>query len=387
MKLIRIAASGLPLFKEDLDITFYARQRVNELDKEVLCPLQAGSRFYLNPAIALIGINASGKTTVLKVISLALDILNSQPINHSGARDVLGDATDAAFTIWFLSNSNELCQLKTCLSATGKGPAKRYCITEETLWVKPAANVVTKNKLTDFTGIAPYAVRSGNEEFLPEDTSIVIAYNKKNRQRAEVCSLMDMTDKNILPMSEDIPEEVIRFLDPTIERLAFDRKGEKVSIHLKFFGEEELLLSDAGELNRFLSSGTIKGIVTFTMAIRTLRSGGYLIVDELENHFNKEITATLMRFFMDANLNRFGGSLVFSTHYPEILDEFDRNDCIYITRNRDGITAENLTDILKRNDIKKSDAYQSGFLEGTVPAYEAYMRLKKNIRSRLEEGA
>jgi len=247
--------------------------------------------------------------------------------------------------------------------------------------------VVTKNKLTDFTGIAPYAVRSGNEEFLPEDTSIVIAYNKKNRQRAEVCSLMDMTDKNILPMSEDIPEEVIRFLDPTIERLAFDRKGEKVSIHLKFFGEEELLLSDAGELNRFLSSGTIKGIVTFTMAIRTLRSGGYLIVDELENHFNKEITATLMRFFMDANLNRFGGSLVFSTHYPEILDEFDRNDCIYITRNRDGITAENLTDILKRNDIKKSDAYQSGFLEGTVPAYEAYMRLKKNIRSRLEEGA
>ena len=30
-------------------------------------------------------------------------------------------------------------------------------------------------------------------------------------------------------------------------------------------------------------------------------------------------------------------------------------------------------------DIKKSDAYQSGFLEETTPAYEAYMRLKKNL--------
>ena len=69
-----------------------------------------------------------------------------------------------------------------------------------------------------------------------------------------------------------------------------------------------------------------------------------------------------------------------TTHYPELLDEFERNDCIYIVRNRDGITVSNLTDILKRNDLKKSDAYQSGFLEGTVPIYEAYLNLKKSIR-------
>ena len=74
-----------------------------------------------------------------------------------------------------------------------------------------------------------------------------------------------------------------------------------------------------------------------------------------------------------------GCILIFSTHYPELLDEYDRNDSIFITRNRNGITAENLSKILKRNDIKKSDAYQSGFLEGTTPTYEAYMQLKKSI--------
>ena len=42
------------------------------------------------------------------------------------------------------------------------------------------------------------------------------------------------------------------------------------------------------------------------------------------------------------------------------------------------------SNILKRNDIKKSDAYQSGFLEGTTPTYEAYMQLKKSIAASLK---
>ena len=50
----------------------------------------------------------------------------------------------------------------------------------------------------------------------------------------------------------------------------------------------------------------------------------------------------------------------------------------------EGVTVENLSYILKCNEIKKSDAYQSGFLEGTTPAYEAYMRLKKNLAASFE---
>lgn len=36
-----------------------------------------------------------------------------------------------------------------------------------------------------------------------------------------------------------------------------------------------------------------------------------------------------------------------------------------------------MSEILKRNDIKKSEIYDSDYLGGTVPAYEAYMALKK----------
>ena len=92
----------------------------------------------------------------------------------------------------------------------------------------------------------------------------------------------------------------------------------------------------------------------------------------------------MMRFFMNSKLNKNGGTLIFSTHYSELLDEYDRNDSIYIIRNRGGIEVENLCAILKRNDIKKSDAYQSGFLEGTTPMYEAYMQLKKSMAAALK---
>ena len=91
-----------------------------------------------------------------------------------------------------------------------------------------------------------------------------------------------------------------------------------------------------------------------------------------------------MRFFMDSRLNSKGGTLIFTTHYPELLDEYDRNDGIYIVRNRNGITVENLSYLLKRNDIKKSDAYQSGYLAGTTPAYEAYIGLKKKLAASID---
>ena len=69
MKLLRITAEGLPLFKEKLDLSFYSQQRVSEEQKNILYPLF--SNIYVNSATGFIGINASGKTSVLKVILLA----------------------------------------------------------------------------------------------------------------------------------------------------------------------------------------------------------------------------------------------------------------------------------------------------------------------------
>lgn len=383
MKILRITVNGLPLFKQELDLLFYTQQRVSEDDKEKLYKIE--SNYYLHTACAFIGINASGKTSVLKVINLALNILRNEPINHVESRNILGACERATFKICFLDKESNVYCLKTVItSKKAKAGRYGYSIIEEKLWEKPISSVKSKKYLTDFTAISPIAVRNTEEAYLPDDVSFIIAHNKKANDRIDVFSLLSYTNINVLPFTDDIPLEVITFLDPTIEKLCFEKIEDKALIHLKFKGEEELILNNAVELEQYLSSGTIKGIITFSMVKEVLASGGYILVDELENHFNKEIVVTLIRFFMDSSLNKNGSTLIFTTHYSELLDEYDRNDAIYIVRNRNGITAENLSYILKRNDIKKSDAYQSGFLEGTTPAYEAYLRLKKNLAASLK---
>lgn len=379
MKLLRATAEGLPLFKEKLDICFYAQQRISEEQKEQLHPLF--SNVYLNPAIGFIGINASGKTSVLKVILLILGIMNNEPINHIDTRDILGDAKKTVLNIFFYSETNkEVCRLETVVAARKtKTEGIIYSIISERIWSKKTEEIIARKAMLDFEGKEPIMVRSGQEDFLSDDVSIMIALNKKTGENIRIVDLLLFTNINVLPFSEGIPAEVITYLDPTVESLYFDEKDQKEIIRLKFKDKEEIVLNNPLELNNYLSSGTVKGMIIFTLAKEVLQNGGYIVVDEIENHFNKEIVTTLMRFFMDSKLNKNGGSLIFSTHYPELLDEYDRNDSIYITRNRNGITAENLSSILKRNDIKKSDAYQSGFLEGTTPMYEAYMRLKKSL--------
>jgi len=385
MKILRITVKGLPLFKQELDVIFYAQQRVSEDDKECLFRLSSIPSVYLQPANAFTGINASGKTSVLKAIQLALHLVKNEPINHVDARTILGGTDRAIFYIYFCDVDRKICCLETEItSKKNKSGEFVYAIVNERLWEKPLTAVQARKNLTDFSGMEPIAVRNGDEMFLSDDVSFIIARNKQTKDTLEIYSLLSYTNINVLPFSEEIPLEIIAFLDPTIEKLYFEQLENKMFIYLKFQGEDEIVLNNATDLEQYLSSGTIKGIVTFSMVKEVLQSGGYLLVDEIENHFNKEIVATLVRFFMDSKLNKKGGTLIFTTHYPELLDEYDRNDGIYIVRNRNGITVENLSNILDRNDIKRSDAYQSGFLEGTTPAYEAYLRLKKSLAASIE---
>ena len=92
MKLLKIVINGLPHFKDELNIDFVALQRVDEYDKERLCSVF--SNIYVNKAISFVGINASGKTTILKAISFVMKMLNNESINNIQSRTILDDLDD-----------------------------------------------------------------------------------------------------------------------------------------------------------------------------------------------------------------------------------------------------------------------------------------------------
>lgn len=387
MKLLKLTICGLPNFKDTLDLDFVAQQRVNDRDKEKL--YNVFSNIYVNEAISFIGINASGKTTILKAISFAVSLLNNEALNSIKTKEILDDLQEGqtvTFTAYFYVNSL-VSKLETIISKRVNdldGSAK-FVITDERLWSKDSEKIKLKKNLFEFSDSELKIRRDQKEQFLMEDVSIVIAVNKENDSRFFLHDMLRWTNHNIMGILGRFPKELLMFLDPSIEYLRGNVNDKQADIQLKFYGKEEISINNPLMLENYLSSGTIKGINVFMNALFSFYEGGYLLIDEIENHFNEEIVVTLVRFFLDKKVNKNGATIIFSTHYSELLDEFERNDGIYIVRNRGGIEAEKLSNILKRNDIKKSEAYDSGFLEGTVPAYEAYMALKKVLIS-MQEG-
>lgn len=389
MKILRIQASGLKLFKNEIVIDFYAKQRVSSDKNEMLT--NVFSNIYINNVISLVGINASGKTTSLKVISFVLNMLKNEPINKIKCNEILEgleEQDEVVFTVYFITNDRKLIKLNTVIKTynhkneINKEFDNPYYISSEKVYTKSVSSIRAKDDLFNFTNIKPITERNQEELFLLDDVSIIIAFTKKQNDPLFFIDSIDWTDNNGLRILGNFPIALVQFLDPSIEYLHFkelEENDKKMEIRLKFYNKKEVVLYSPSAMNKYLSSGTVKGINVFMTAIFVLEKGGYLIVDEIENHFNKEIVSTLIRFFMDSEINKSGAVLVFSTHYIELLDIFERNDNIFLIKNINGINIENLSSLLDRNDFKKSDLLKSGYLENTTPSYKLFVNLKRAI--------
>ena len=143
-----------------------------------------------------------------------------------------------------------------------------------------------------------------------------------------------------------------------------DRKTKEVSIK---------------ELYAILSSGTTKGFCLFTFVVFSLKSGCDLIIDEIENHFHKTLIENLVNLYKDKSVNKKNATLIFTTHYCELLDLFNRNDNIYISKYDKNITLENMH--MKYNfrpELSKSNKFYANAFDTNVN-YESLMSFKKEL--------
>lgn len=378
MKIIRVSVEGINLFKNKVDIDFYAEKRVLSDNAEMVSNLFG--KFYTNNVLSVVGINASGKTSLLKLLSFVFHYLNGKSINDIEEREVFTDSKEVLIEAVFYSKEKGICKLSSKIVRKRVNMIEeKYDVEEEKLYIKNINKVKSKKDLITFNEGDLIKIRDEDNEYLQDDVSIVSSISKNDN--LHVRSLLRLTNINFLVTFGDFPQELLKFLDPSIEYLSFNKETEE--LELKFYNRKPIKLVNPLLLEKYLSSGTIKGINVFINAMIAFEEGGYLIIDEIENHFNTEIVAVLLRFFMNQSVNKKGATLVFSTHYSELLDEIDRNDNIYIARNHGGITLQKLCEALKRNDIKKSDAFKSDFLNGTAPSYDSYMGLMKVIKNHM----
>lgn len=398
MKLLKVIAEGLPLFNNTLEIDFFADGRVSQNERHELNHLFGG--LYLNKTLSFTGINASGKTQILNTLSFVMYLIQAKSINTVETGFFPKDNINvlnlereesAKFTIYFYTNSGgkKIHKLETQIKwdVDQYEQKNKYIITDERLYTKNIAGIRSRKQVFDFEGIH-FEDRMKDEKFLSlsKDVSMLNTYfNTRTFSPVYYLEQLSFTNVNLLSgIMVDIPEQFLEFLDPSIEYLKFENieQNKSMKILLKFRHEDRIIELDSFmDLNKILSSGTVKGCGILINAYRTIKFGGYLIIDELENHFNREIIATLIDLFLDRNVNKNGGTLIYSTHYVELLDYINRNDSIYIVRKEKGIEIEKLSNSNKRRDNTKSNLFINALLKNTAPNYRAINNLKKHFKS------
>ena len=218
---------------------------------------------------------------------------------------------------------------------------------------------------------------------LPEDTASTFFVLKKKQVSAIFFGSDGMGADTYqmafrLLKTYHIPDEmlsaIIRIFDSNIQSIQMlDEHNYRVTIR-----NQEKSLSDK-ELLYMLSSGTTKGIILYTLVVASLQQGFDLLIDEAEAHFHKTLVENMLSLYMDKKVNRHGATLLFSTHYCEVLDLFNRQDNIWVCQSSDKIAIKNMYESFEvRSGLLKSKRFYNNAFQ-TAVNYDELMNLKRKL--------
>ncbi|EKU71076.1 ATP/GTP-binding protein [Selenomonas sp. F0473] len=378
IKILRIAYKNIPLYKNGkFEMNFVATDRVSD-------PIQVYPLYrtlYTQKLVALIGMNASGKTSALKLLYLAMSlILSNRGLNDKTllGRELLRDGTELEITF---IRANTHYQLRATIGqkVDVRNKEEALFFREEFLYEKPTSSIKNKQDALYFQAdsktFALQRTKMPQEVLavLQDDDSIVIGVTRNDRTALR--QFISFTNLNMLVAPGKVAPEVLHVFDTNLEELTTDISGVDLTYTVRFKNQKApITIQSPSHLNNLISSGTIKGKNMMVLMQDVLASGGYFIVDEFENHMNKELLRVIINIFKNPKINPKGACLIFSTHYAELLDFIDRKDSIYVARkvpNAKGcIEILNYAAEIKRNDVKKSDVILSNHIKGTAPLHE-----------------
>ena len=384
IKILYIAYKNIPLYKNgQFELNLMATDKV--ADASQVFPIR--NSIYSQKLTAIIGINASGKTSSLKLLYLALAIvLDNTSLNTTNlyGTEFLQDGTELCIVFAYHNSCYELHSI-IGKQVDVRNKNTKLFFKEEYLRSKKLSSIKTKKDALIFkNGMGTTLVQrtkmpAAALAVLQDDDSVVITVTKNSTTALR--QFMSFTNMNMLLAPGTTPSEVLHAFDANLEELTTEDTSDGLTYTVRFKNQEKpLTLHSPIGLNNLISLGTIKGQNMIALIKDILANGGYLIVDELENHMNKELLRMITDIFKNDRINKHGACLLFSTHYTEILDFMDRKDNIYVVRRE--LTPDNNIEVLnyanevKRNDVKKSEIILSNYIKGTAPLYENIQALE-----------
>ena len=370
MRLLGIKANHYKNCDDEIFINFIPNAKKTEEDKTYEL-YEVDNGLYTFSTNAIIGKNASGKTSVLKLIDDVYTILESFQLE-----DEIISISGTQLEITFYHDKKiyrYITELERNLEL-----GKSLSFKNEKIYVGDYYKSKVKSIFSDDF----YREETLDIEY-PDIISKLFYILKERKNYAYFYDDSDDVDSIyhfIYNMYEtgkinfEYWQYILRLFDDNIRNLV-EIKNDV--FRLEYLNEVKDL--SAKELFSMISRGTTKGIVLYTFAILSLIEGNTLIIDEIENHFHKTLVENLISLYKDKSVNKHGATLIFSTHYNELLDMFARNDNIWITKSKEKISLTNMyKDYAVRNDLLKSKKFYDDTF-GTAVDYTLLMTLKRKL--------
>lgn len=380
--LLRLKVSGFRMLSDDFFLDFLTKARVNSNDDDNSEVIKIANNLYTYNLMAFTGSNSSGKSTTLELIKNVLILMKTG--RWSYRKNDFNSSNIKMHIEFFLDDCIYVydANILPIDNLTDGRIISPYCrIINERIKYAKYDGKAGKNYLNDLKFLEDYSATG------IDDTSklIFLCKEKSNGYYLSEFSKNGVLVNNIFFdslnfLGSELTKEIIRLLDDSIEYINFDGKD---NVYFKRFNSEEVSITKI-EMLGLLSNGTIKGIDLYIRVALLLKTGGIMVIDEIENCFHKNLVSNLLFLITDKTLNKNNAQIIFSTHYVEILDIFDRRDNIFILHKIDSkITLENLYENYEfRTEILKSKKFNNNTFN-TLLNYDQLMKVKRLLKNEI----
>lgn len=200
------------------------------------------------------------------------------------------------------------------------------------------------------------------------DSHLTYEYFKDPEKRKKILAFLNAADLGIDEITVEQIETPQESLPPELRGSGTRYMTYNTKSHHNIPGTNEVV---SFSLERNESTGTIKLFRMAGLIIKTLSTGGALIVDELEHALHYKLQCFLVELFNNSEKNPKHAQLIFSTHSALLIDhDLLRRDQIWFTSKTDekNTTLYSLVDVPKNvkkgKPVRKGQDLVKGFLQG-----------------------
>ena len=364
---------GYKMLAKGFELSFLTKARVNKnATNNDLIELEQGLYYPLETTF--IGKNSSGKTSVLLLIDLIIQFIKS------GRISLRKMAEQEKFSLSVMFYDKGYIYLYEGTFKRDYLQSIEYMIVENESLKKTTFKESYKKDLTDISFLKENLITPN----VGSDTSNII--NHKFGDASILVDLIspkpsvlaDLIDYIKSYYGDDAFNTLVRLFDDSVEMIDPIRLDDKsAAFRFKRVKQRELVVP-ISYLKDVLSSGTYRGLYLFSASLLAFKNGGDILIDEIEKSFNKNLIENLVILFNDKRINKMNASLIYSTHYSELLDSGTRCDNINVLhRNGDVITIKNMsTDYEVRTDLSKSNQFEQNAFDN-LTNYDRLMDLRR----------